>query len=170
MVEGFGGVMTRSPRPKQTTSVLLSRGPSRSNPTRPTVEAYNAPANAATNKIIENLDLEEIELNHYLVTSPNEGWQRGTGPSHRQALVAASRTVSQTVAPTACTAIFCAPATPTFRFTKLTASATVRVSRGGLLHPWGQAIFTMSILRSMKAGLIISLAPDVPDPETANGR
>ena len=27
-------------------------------------------------RIIEILDLEEIELNHYRATSPNEGWQR----------------------------------------------------------------------------------------------
>ena len=46
------------------------------------------------NKIIEILDLEEIELNHYLATSPNEGWQRVYGGRViGQALVAASRTV-----------------------------------------------------------------------------
>ena len=31
------------------------------------------------NQIIKTLDLEEIELNHYLATSPNEGWQRVYG-------------------------------------------------------------------------------------------
>jgi acyl-CoA thioesterase-2 len=47
------------------------------------------------NKIIETLDLEEIELNHYLATSPSEGWQRVYGGQViGQALVAASRTVS----------------------------------------------------------------------------
>ncbi len=47
------------------------------------------------NKIIEILDLEEIELNHYLATSPNEGWQRVYGGQViGQALVAASRTVA----------------------------------------------------------------------------
>lgn len=46
------------------------------------------------NKIIETLDLEEIELNHYLATSPSEGWQRVYGGQViAQALVAASRTV-----------------------------------------------------------------------------
>jgi acyl-CoA thioesterase-2 len=46
------------------------------------------------NKILETLDLEEIELNHYLATSPNEGWQRVYGGQViGQALVAASRTV-----------------------------------------------------------------------------
>lgn len=46
------------------------------------------------NKIIEILDLEEIEQNHYLATSPNEGWQRVYGGQViGQALVAASRTV-----------------------------------------------------------------------------
>jgi len=48
------------------------------------------------NKIIETLDLEEIELNHYLATSPNEGWQRVYGGQViGQALVAASRTVDE---------------------------------------------------------------------------
>ncbi|HBK19087.1 MAG TPA: acyl-CoA thioesterase II, partial [Gammaproteobacteria bacterium] len=28
------------------------------------------------NEIIKILDLEEIELNHYRATSPNDGWQR----------------------------------------------------------------------------------------------
>ena len=47
------------------------------------------------NKIIEILDLEEIERNHYLATSPNEGWQRVYGGQViGQALVAASRTVA----------------------------------------------------------------------------
>ena len=47
------------------------------------------------NQIIKTLDLEEIELNHYLATSPNEGWQRVYGGQViGQALVAASRTVS----------------------------------------------------------------------------
>ena len=47
------------------------------------------------NKIIEILDLEEIEQNHYLATSPNEGWQRVYGGQViGQALVAASRTVA----------------------------------------------------------------------------
>ena len=45
-------------------------------------------------KVIEILDLEEIEQNHYLATSPNEGWQRVYGGQViGQALVAASRTV-----------------------------------------------------------------------------
>lgn len=45
-------------------------------------------------KIIEILDLEEIEQNRYLATSPNEGWQRVYGGQViGQALVAASRTV-----------------------------------------------------------------------------
>ncbi len=45
-------------------------------------------------KVIEILDLEEIEKNHYRATSPNEGWQRVYGGQViGQALVAASRTV-----------------------------------------------------------------------------
>ena len=47
-------------------------------------------------KIIEILDLEEIEKNHYRATSPNEGWQRVYGGQViGQALVAASRTVDE---------------------------------------------------------------------------
>jgi acyl-CoA thioesterase-2 len=46
------------------------------------------------NDLIELLDLEEIEKNHYRATSPNEGWQRVYGGQViGQALVAASRTV-----------------------------------------------------------------------------
>lgn len=45
-------------------------------------------------KIIEILDLDEIEQNHYRATSPNEGWQRVYGGQViGQALVAASNTV-----------------------------------------------------------------------------
>jgi acyl-CoA thioesterase II len=47
-------------------------------------------------KVIELLDLEEIEQNHYLATSPNEGWQRVYGGQViGQALVAASKTVTE---------------------------------------------------------------------------
>ncbi|MBX3706219.1 MAG: acyl-CoA thioesterase II [Pseudomonadales bacterium] len=47
-----------------------------------------------TNDLIQLLDLEEIEQNHYRATSPNEGWQRVYGGQViGQALVAASRTV-----------------------------------------------------------------------------
>ncbi len=46
-------------------------------------------------KVIELLDLEEIEQNHYLATSPNEGWQRVYGGQViGQALVAAAKTVA----------------------------------------------------------------------------
>src|SRR4029453_954268 len=45
--------------------------------------------------LIALLDLEEIELNHYRGSSPNEGWQRVYGGQVLgQALVAASRTVA----------------------------------------------------------------------------
>jgi len=50
----------------------------------------------AVNDLIELLDLEEIERNHYRATSPNEGWQRVYGGQViGQALVAASRTVPE---------------------------------------------------------------------------
>jgi acyl-CoA thioesterase-2 len=49
----------------------------------------------ALQDLIALLDLEEIELNHYRGTSPNEGWQRVYGGQVLgQALVAASRTVT----------------------------------------------------------------------------
>jgi acyl-CoA thioesterase II len=49
-----------------------------------------------SNELIELLDLEEIEQNHYRATSPSEGWQRVYGGQViGQALVAASRTVPE---------------------------------------------------------------------------
>lgn len=46
-------------------------------------------------EVMNLLDLEEIEQNHYRATSPSEGWQRVYGGQVLgQALVAASRTVS----------------------------------------------------------------------------
>jgi acyl-CoA thioesterase II len=49
---------------------------------------------STANELIELLDLEEIEKNHYRATSPSEGWQRVYGGQViGQALVAASRTV-----------------------------------------------------------------------------
>ncbi|NBC23609.1 MAG: acyl-CoA thioesterase II [Gammaproteobacteria bacterium] len=48
------------------------------------------------NELIDLLDLEEIEQNHYRATSPSEGWQRVYGGQViGQALVAASRTVPE---------------------------------------------------------------------------
>lgn len=47
-------------------------------------------------ELIDLLDLEEIEQNHYRATGPNEGWQRVYGGQViGQALVAASRTVPE---------------------------------------------------------------------------
>ena len=47
-------------------------------------------------EVIDLLDLEEIEKNHYRATSPSEGWQRVYGGQVLgQALVAASRTVEE---------------------------------------------------------------------------
>ena len=47
-------------------------------------------------KVIEILDLEEIEQNHYRAHSPDEGWERVYGGQViGQALVAASRTVPE---------------------------------------------------------------------------
>lgn len=48
------------------------------------------------NELIELLDLEEIEKNHYRASSPKDGWQRVYGGQViGQALVAASRTVPE---------------------------------------------------------------------------
>jgi acyl-CoA thioesterase-2 len=48
------------------------------------------------NELLDILDLEEIEKNHYRATSPSEGWQRVYGGQViGQALVAASRTVPE---------------------------------------------------------------------------
>jgi acyl-CoA thioesterase-2 len=51
---------------------------------------------ASVKELINLLDLEEIEKNHYRATSPSEGWQRVYGGQViGQALVAASRTVPE---------------------------------------------------------------------------
>jgi acyl-CoA thioesterase-2 len=53
-------------------------------------------AQQSINDLIDLLDLEEIEKNHYRATSPNDGWQRVYGGQViGQALVAASRTVPE---------------------------------------------------------------------------
>ncbi len=53
-------------------------------------------SDSTINDLIDLLDLEEIEQNHYRATSPNEGWQRVYGGQViGQALVAASRTVPE---------------------------------------------------------------------------
>ena len=124
------------------------------------------------NKVIETLDLEEIELNHYLATSPNEGWQRVYGGQViGQALVAASRTVSTDRSAHSLHGYFLRAGDTDIPILykvdrirdgkSFTTRRVVAVQRG-------QAIFTMSISFQVdEAGLNHQFdMPDVPLPDT----
>ena len=124
------------------------------------------------NKVIETLDLEEIELNHYLATSPNEGWQRVYGGQViGQALVAASRTVSTDRSAHSLHGYFLRAGDTEIPILykvdrirdgkSFTTRRVVAVQRG-------QAIFTMSISFQVdEAGLNHQFdMPDVPLPDT----
>ena len=123
------------------------------------------------NKIIETLDLEEIELNHYLATSPNEGWQRVYGGQViGQALVAASRTVSTDRSAHSLHGYFLRAGDTDIPILykvdrirdgkSFTTRRVVAVQRG-------QAIFTMSISFQLdEEGLTHQFdMPDVPSPD-----
>ena len=124
------------------------------------------------NKVIETLDLEEIKLNHYLATSPNEGWQRVYGGQViGQALVAASRTVSTDRSAHSLHGYFLRAGDTEIPILykvdrirdgkSFTTRRVVAVQRG-------QAIFTMSISFQVdEAGLNHQFdMPDVPLPDT----
>ena len=123
------------------------------------------------NKIIETLDLEEIELNHYLATSPNEGWQRVYGGQViGQALVAASRTVSTDRSAHSLHGYFLRAGDTDIPIlykvdrirdgNSFTTRRVVAVQRG-------QAIFTMSISFQVDEGGLNHQfdMPDVPGPD-----
>ena len=123
-------------------------------------------------QIIETLDLEEIELNHYLATSPNEGWQRVYGGQViGQALVAASRTVSENRSAHSLHGYFLRAGDTSIPILykvdrirdgkSFTTRRVVAVQRG-------QAIFTMSIsFQVAEDGLSHQFdMPDVPAPES----
>ena len=124
------------------------------------------------NQIIKTLDLEEIELNHYLATSPNEGWQRVYGGQViGQALVAASRTVSPSRSAHSLHGYFLRAGDTTIPILykvdrirdgkSFTTRRVVAVQRG-------QAIFTMSISFQVDEGGLSHQfdMPKVPAPDS----
>ena len=124
------------------------------------------------NQIIKTLDLEEIELNHYLATSPNEGWQRVYGGQViGQALVAASRTVSSNRSAHSLHGYFLRAGDITIPILykvdrirdgkSFTTRRVVAVQRG-------QAIFTMSISFQIDEGGLSHQfdMPKVPSPDS----
>ena len=124
------------------------------------------------NQIIKTLDLEEIELNHYLATSPNEGWQRVYGGQViGQALVAASRTVSSNRSAHSLHGYFLRAGDTTIPILykvdrirdgkSFTTRRVVAVQRG-------QAIFTMSISFQVDEGGLSHQfdMPKVPAPDS----
>ena len=124
------------------------------------------------NQIIKTLDLEEIELNHYLATSPNEGWQRVYGGQViGQALVAASRTVSSNRSAHSLHGYFLRAGDTTIPILykvdrirdgkSFTTRRVVAVQRG-------QAIFTMSISFQIDEGGLSHQfdMPKVPAPDS----
>lgn len=124
------------------------------------------------NQIIKTLDLEEIELNHYLATSPNEGWQRVYGGQViGQALVAASRTVSSNRSAHSLHGYFLRAGDTTIPILykvdrirdgkSFTTRRVVAVQRG-------QAIFTMSISFQVDEGGLSHQfdMPEVPAPDS----
>ena len=124
------------------------------------------------NQIIKTLDLEEIELNHYLATSPNEGWQRVYGGQViGQALVAASRTVSPNRSTHSLHGYFLRAGDTTIPILykvdrirdgkSFTTRRVVAVQRG-------QAIFTMSISFQVDEGGLSHQfdMPKVPAPDS----
>ena len=124
------------------------------------------------NQIIKTLDLEEIEQNHYLATSPNEGWQRVYGGQViGQALVAASRTVSPNRSAHSLHGYFLRAGDTTIPILykvdrirdgkSFTTRRVVAVQRG-------QAIFTMSISFQVDEGGLSHQfdMPKVPAPDS----
>lgn len=124
------------------------------------------------NQIIKTLDLEEIELNHYLATSPNEGWQRVYGGQViGQALVAASCTVSPNRSAHSLHGYFLRAGDTTIPILykvdrirdgkSFTTRRVVAVQRG-------QAIFTMSISFQVDEGGLSHQfdMPKVPAPDS----
>ena len=123
------------------------------------------------NKIIETLDLEEIELNHYLATSPNEGWQRVYGGQViGQALVAASRTVSTDRSAHSLHGYFLRAGDtdiPILYKVDRIRDGKSFTTRRVVAVQLGQAIFTMSISFQVDEGGLNHQfdMPDVPGPD-----
>ena len=124
------------------------------------------------NQIIKTLDLEEIELNHYLATSPNEGWQRVYGGQViGQALVAASRTVSPNRSAHSLHGYFLRAGDTTipilYKVDRIRDGKSITTRRVVAVQR-GQAIFTMSISFQVDEGGLSHQfdMPKVPAPDS----
>jgi acyl-CoA thioesterase-2 len=122
--------------------------------------------------VIEILDLEEIEQNHYRATSPNEGWQRLYGGQViGQALVAASKTVDLDRHAHSLHGYFLRGGDTSipilYRVDRIRDGKSFTTRRVEAIQN-GQAIFTMSIsFQVAEEGLSHQFEmPDAPDPET----
>lgn len=123
------------------------------------------------NKVIEILDLEEIEQNHYRANSPNEGWQRVYGGQViGQALVAASRTVDLERRAHSLHGYFLRGGDTSipilYKVDRIRDGRSFTTRRVEAIQN-GRAIFTMSIsFQVAEEGLSHQFEmPDVPDPE-----
>ena len=122
--------------------------------------------------VIEILDLEEIEQNHYRATSPNEGWQRVYGGQViGQALVAASKTVDLDRHAHSLHGYFLRGGDTSipilYRVDRIRDGKSFTTRRVEAIQN-GQAIFTMSIsFQVAEEGLSHQFEmPDAPDPNT----
>lgn len=122
--------------------------------------------------IIEILDLEEIERNHYRGLSPKEGWQRVYGGQViGQALVAASRTVDEDRYTHSLHGYFLRPGdtrVPILYVVDRIRDGNSFTTRRVVAIQHGRAIFNMSISFQVdEEGLDHQFdAPEVPAPDT----
>jgi len=123
-------------------------------------------------KVIELLDLEEIEQNHYRANSPNEGWQRVYGGQViGQALVAASKTVEESRHAHSLHGYFLRAGDTSipilYKVDRIRDGKSFTTRRVVAVQK-GQPIFAMSISFQVEEdGLMHQFPmPDAPDPET----
>ncbi len=121
--------------------------------------------------LLNVLDLEEIELNHYRATSPDEGWQRVYGGQViGQALVAASKTVEAGRNAHSLHGYFLRPGDTTipilYKVDRIRDGKSFTTRRVVAIQR-GRAIFSMSIsFQVSERGLTHQFpAPEAPPPE-----
>lgn len=126
---------------------------------------------APIEQLIDLLNLEEIEKNHYRATSPSEGWQRVYGGQVLgQALVAASQTVENDRQPHSLHGYFLRPGdmkVPILYKVDRIRDGKSFTTRRVVAIQHGQAIFSMSIsFQVVEDGLSHQFdMPDAPPPE-----
>ena len=122
-------------------------------------------------RLIALLDLEEIDVNHYRGSSPNEGWQRVYGGQVLgQALVAASRTVAPERHAHSLHGYFLRPgdtSVPILYVVDRIRDGKSFTTRRVVAVQHGKAIFNMAIsFQNDEDGLTHQFdMPDVPQPE-----